>query len=258
MTAVKDSVAASTTVPPQDPAAAATAARRRAGLVAAVAGLVLLPWFWSVQAVASLGASPPLGGPDQEFVDFYADNYSRLPVNATLFIGQWVILLVFLVALIRAASWRLDLAALLAITLAGASTAIYVGAEGVRLWPVFQGDMTAAKLRDQLDPVLAQAALVSRDGLHAPASVLMGASVLVIAWLLARSGLWAHWVMSGLAALAGAYALSSVVGGQEGWGPGFIILWGPVTAVLLLIGRRHGRSPGLSRAKESASSSYQP
>ncbi len=40
-----------------------------------------------------------------------------------------------------------------------------------------------------------------------------------IAWLLAPSGLLAHWVMAGFATLAGGYALSSVLGGQEGLVP---------------------------------------
>ena len=227
-------------------------ARRRAGLVAVVSGLVLLPWFWAVEAIAGFRTvSPPLGAPDTEFIDFYVDNASRIPLNATLFIGQWVIILVLLVSVTRAASRRLDLAAILATTLAGAATAIYVGAEGARLWPVMAADMSAGELREDLDPLLAQAGALSRDGLHAPASVLLGVSVLLIAWLLGHSDLWGHWVMSGLAAVAGALALSSVIVGPEGFGPGFIfVLWGPVSAVLLLIGLRRTRTHSHSPAGE--------
>lgn len=219
------------------------ATRRRAGLVAAVAGLVLLPWFWIVEAVAGLRpVPPPLGAPGGEFIDFYVDNFSRIPLNATLFIGQWAIILVLLVSVVRTAHDRLDLAAILSITLAGCATAIFVGAEGARLWPVMAADMSAPTLRDGLDPLLAQAAVLSRDGLHAPASVLLGISVLLLAWMLARSDLWGRVVMSGLAVIAGVFALSSVIVGPEGFGPGFIfVLWGPVTAVVLLIGRRRGR-----------------
>jgi hypothetical protein len=209
------------------------AARRRAGLVAAVAGLVLVPWFLLTQAVVELDPDPPpLGAPGQDFVDFYVENHSRIPLNVTLFIGQWVIVLVLLVAVVRAACVRLDLAALLAITLAGASTAIYVAAEGVLLWPALpSSDMDGQVLGDTLDASLAQAAVLPRDGLHAPASVLLGVSALVIAWLLAKSDLWGHWAMSLLGALAGAFALSSLLVGPEGFGPGFIfVLWGPVTA----------------------------
>lgn len=220
------------------------AARRRAGMVATVAGLVLLPWFLVIDLIAGFRpGSPPLGAPAEEFVDFYVENFSRIPLHITLFIGQWVIVLVLLVAVVRAACTRLDLAAILATTLAGAATAIYVGAEGVLLWPVPAADMTAGKLRDNLDPGLAQAAVLSRDGLHAPAGVLLGGSVLVIAWLLARSDLWGHWAMSVLAVLAGALALSSVLVGPEGFGPGLIfVLWGPVVAVLLLVGRWRSRN----------------
>jgi hypothetical protein len=226
------------------------AGRRRAGLVAAIAGLVLLPWFWTMEAVAGFRpVSPSLGEPGQEFVDFYVANISRIPVATTMFIGQWVIVLVLLVAVIRAATDRLDLVAVLAVTLAGGATAIYVGAEGVRLWPVLAAGMSAEALRADLDPTLAQAAVLSRDGLHAPASVLLGLSVLLIAWLLAGSALWGHRVMSGLAVLAGAFALSSVLVGTDGFGPGFVfVLWAPVTAVLLLIGRRRDRPRARDRS----------
>lgn len=220
-------------------------ARRRAGLVASVAGLALVPWFLVMNQISGLRPeSPSLGAPAQDFVDFYVDNSSRIPLNTTLFIGQWIIQLVLLVALVRAACMRLDLAAIVAITLAGAATAIYVVAEGVRVWPVLATtDMTAEEIRDNLDPGLAQAAVLSRDGLHAPAAVLLGVSVLVIAWLLARSDLWGHWAMSVLGLVAGAFALSSVLVGPEGFGPGFIfVMWIPVVAVLLLVGRWRSRT----------------
>jgi hypothetical protein len=230
-----------------------TAARRRAALVAAVAGLVLLPWFWLVEALVGFEpVSPPLGAPEQEFINFYVENTSRIPLNATLFIGQWVIILVLVVSMAVTACRRMGLAAVLAITLAGAATAIYVGAEGVRLWPVMAADMSAENLRKDLDPGLAQAASLSRDGLHAPASVLLGVAVLLIAWLLARSDLWGRWVMSGLAVVAGVFALSSVVVGPEGFGPGFIfVVWGPVSAVVLLVGRRRLRTASLGGARSA-------
>lgn len=225
-------------------------ARRRAGLVAAAAGLGLIPWFLIIDPIAGFRPdSPEPVAPALDFVDFYVDNVSRIPLNATLFIVQWVIGLVLVLAVVRAACRRLDLAALLAITLAGAAAAVYVGAEGVRLWPVLGFDMKSGTLRDNLDPGLAQAAVLSRDGLHAPASVLLGISVLFIAWLLARSDLWGHWAMSALAVVAGAFAVSSALVGPEGIGPGFIFLiWGPVVAVLLLVGRRRPRTPVPSSA----------
>jgi hypothetical protein len=83
-------------------------ARRRAGLVAAVAGLVLVPWFLVIDPLAGFRPeSPPVGAPAQDFVDFYVDNFSRIPLNTTLFIGQWVILLVLLVpsSVLPAGAW---------------------------------------------------------------------------------------------------------------------------------------------------------
>jgi hypothetical protein len=228
-------------------------ARRRAGVVAAVAGLALVPWFPLIDRMAGMRPeSPEPAAPGQDFIDFYVDNFARIPLNTMLYVVQWVILLVLLVAVVRAACRRLDVAAILAITLAGAATAIYVGAEGVRLWPVLAASgMAADGLRDVVDPELARAAVLSRDGLHAPAAVLLGASVLVIAWLLARSDLWGHRAMSVLSAVAGAFAVSSVLVGPEGFGPGLVfVLWGPVVAVLLLIGRRRTRTLAPSAAEK--------
>ena len=218
-------------------------ARRRAALVGAVAGLGLVPWFLLIEPLAGLRTlQPEVEAPVQDAVDFYGDNFTQIPLNTTLFIGQWVIMLVLLVAVVRAACRRLDLAAILAVTLAGAATAIYVTGEGVRVWPVLAFDMNVGKLRDSLDPGVAHAVVFSRDGLHAAAAVLLGVSVLVIAWLLARSDLWGHWAMSVLAVVAGTFAVSSVLVGPEGFGPGLILaLWGPLVAVLLLVGRWRAR-----------------
>ncbi len=218
--------------------------RQRAALVAAIAGLALLPYFLAIAPIAGFHpVSPPLGSPAQEFVDFYVANASRIPLNVTLFIGQWVIQLVLLVGIVRAACRRVGVGAIVAIAVSTAATAIYVGAEGVLLWPVLASDMSAEKLRTALDPQLAAAAVLSRDGLHAPAGVLLGVALLVIAGLLGAGDLWGHWAMSGLALLVGAVALSSVLVGPQGLGPGLIfVLWAPVTGVLLLVGRRRVRA----------------
>ena len=113
------------------------AARRRAAVVAAVAGLALVPWFYVAVSVGKLRTeSPSVGDPVGQYVDFYVDNFSRIPVRATAFIVQWVILLVLLAAVVRAACRRLDLAPIVAVALAGAATTVYVVAEGVGAWPV--------------------------------------------------------------------------------------------------------------------------
>jgi hypothetical protein len=218
---------------------AVVAARRRAALVAAVAGLALVPYFLVVVNMLTdlRTVSPPPGAPANDFVDFYVDNFSRIPLHATAFIVQWVITLVLLVAVVRSACVRLDLAATVAITLAGASTAVYVFTEGLGAWPALSFDMNAAKVRGNLDASVAEALVLSRDGLHAAASVLVGISLLVIAWLLARSDLWGHWLLSVLAVVAGVSAMASMVLGPEFIGPGLLWVWGIVVSVVLLVAR---------------------
>ncbi|MBM3675233.1 MAG: hypothetical protein FJW88_09840 [Actinobacteria bacterium] len=177
------------------PDAELAAARRRAGIVAAVAGLGLVPYFYLAGALAAMPVdeAPPVGAPAERFVDFHIDNFSEMPLNATLAIGMWVIWLFLIVALVRAACRRLDLAAILAVTLAGSATAVFVVAEGILVWPVVLLDMTASRIRDNLDLGVAEAMVLSRDGIHATAIVLLGCSMFVVAWLLARSDPWGHW-----------------------------------------------------------------
>jgi hypothetical protein len=161
-----------------------------------------------------------------------------MPLNATLAIGMWVIWLILIVAVARAACRRFDVAAILAVTLAGAATAVFVAAEGILAWPAVLFDMTARGIRDNLDPGVAQAMVLSRDGIHATAIVLLGVSMFLVAWLLARSDLWGHWPLAVIAALAGIPATLHVLVGSEGLGPGLIILWGVVIGVVVPIGQR--------------------
>jgi hypothetical protein len=218
------------------------AVRRRAGVVAAVAGLLSAPYFWLFSAIVGWPGSgaPPPSAPVSEFVDFYVDGSTEIPLVATIAVGSWVIWLTLVVAVVRAACRRLDLAAILAVTMAGASTAVYVAAEGVLAWPTI--GLTAGEVSENLDPGVAQAMVLSRDGLHAAAGVLLGVSMLVVAWLLARSDLWGHWLLAGLGAVAGVSACTSMIVGPEGFGAGAVLLWGIVVGVVVLIGLR--RDPG--------------
>ena len=146
--------------------------------------------------------APPVGAPEQDFVDFYRDNFSEMPLNVTLTIGMWVILLVLIVAVVRAACRRFDLAAILAVTLAGAAT---VGLRGGRGHPRLAGRPVRHDpegIRDNLDPGVAQAMVLSRDGIHATAIVLLGLSMFLVAWLLS-SDMWGHWPLAVGAGLAG-------------------------------------------------------
>lgn len=220
----------------------AAMARRRAAIVGAAAGLSLAPYFWLSLATVGWPARevPSFRAPAADFVDFYVEESSRIPVTATVAIGSWIIWLVLVVAVVRAACERLDLAAILAVTLAGASTAIYVAAEGVLAWPTI--GTTTSEISERLDPGVAQALVSSRDGLHAAAAVVLGVSVLIVSWLLTRSDLWGHWSLAVAGFLAGASACASMVVGPEGLGPGAIMLWGILVAVVLLLGLRRNPS----------------
>ena len=213
-------------------------ARRRAGVVAAVAGFALAPYFWLSAAVVGWPAedAPSVGAPATDYVDFYVDGLSRIPLTATVAIGIWVIWLVLVVSVVRAACRRLDLAAVVSVTLAGASTAVYVAAEGVLAWPTI--GMRANEISENLDSGVAQAMVLSRDGLHAAASVPLGISLLMVSWLLARSDLWGHWLLAVVGSIAGVSACVSMIVGPEGLGAGGVLLWGIVVAVVLLVGFR--------------------
>jgi hypothetical protein len=217
-------------------------ARRRAGLVAAVAGLALAPYFWLSGAVVGWPAdeAPSVGAPAAAYVDFYVDEFSRIPLTATVAIGMWAIWLVLVASVARAACRRLDLTAIVSVTLAGASTAVYAAAEGVLAWPTI--GMTADEVSENLDAGVAQALVLSRDGLHAAAGVLLGISLLLVSWLLARSDLWGHWPLAVVGFLAGVSACASMIVGPEGLGAGGILLWGIVVAVVILAGRRRNVS----------------
>lgn len=216
-------------------------ARRRASIVAAVAGLSLAPYFWLSMAVVGWPGqeAPAVGAPATDYVDFYVEGFSRIPLVATVAIGSWATWLVLVVSVVRAACRRIDLAAILAVTLAGASTAVYVAAEGVLAWPAI--GMTAGEIQGNLDAGVAQAMVMSRDGLHAAAAVLLGISLLVVSWLLARSDLWGHWLLAAFGFLAGVSACAAMIVGPEGIGPGGIMVWGIVVAVVVLIGLRRTR-----------------
>lgn len=214
------------------------AARRRGSVVAAVAGLLLAPYFWVFSAFVGWPGweAPPPGASASEFVDFYVNGTTQIPLVATAAIGSWAIWLTLVVSVVRAACRRFDLAAIMAITLAGASTAVYVAAEGVLAWPTI--GLTASELSQNLDPGVAQALVMSRDGLHAAASVLLGLSLFVVSWLLTRSDLWGHWLLAVVGFLAGVSACAAMIVGPEGMGPGGIMIWGILVAVIVLIGRR--------------------
>lgn len=221
-------------------------ARRAAALVAGLAGLGLVPWFWVTQFLTELPTeSPPSDAPAGEFVTFYADNLSHIPARTTMFTIQWVMMLVAVVAMNHAANRRRGLAGGLAVTLGGVATAVYVVTEGIGAWPVLIPDVTAADLAKTLDPGVAQALVMSREGLHCVAAVVLGCALIATAVELARSDLWAHKTFGVISALCGLGAMLSLFAGVESLAPGTFVLWGPLVGVLALIarGRLGGHAP---------------
>jgi hypothetical protein len=218
------------------PADETRAARRLAAVVAAAAAVALPVWFWVTTAVWGLGDTPPPGAPAAAFRAFYVDSHAAFPMYATANIVMWTLLLVVLVAVVRAAVTRIDLVAVLAITLAGAATAVTVMAEGVLAWPAL---VTAGpqELTADLDPAVAQALVLSRDGLHGPALVLFGLALLLIAGLLARSDLWGHRTVAVLTAVTGGLSAAYILLGPESAGAILTVPWAIAMAVALLVDR---------------------
>lgn len=194
--------------------------RRRAGVVAAVAGLALVPYFWFASALVGWPGhnAPAADAPARAFVDYYATEASQVRRAATVAIGLWVLWLALVVAAVRWACRRLDFAAVFAMTLAGASVAVFVAAEGVMVWPAIA--VSAREIAEHLDPEIARASVMSRDGLHAAASVPWGVSMLVVAWLFVRSDLRGRWVLGGVGVLAGVSACTTMFQGSDPLGPG--------------------------------------
>jgi hypothetical protein len=223
---------------------ATTTARRRASVAAAIAGLVLAPYFWV--SVAVLGwpgwDAPDPSAPGSAFVDFYVDGAARIPLIATVAIGSWAIWLTLVVSVVRAACRRLDLAAILAVTMAGASTAVYVAAEGILAWPTI--GLSTSEIPAILDPGVARALVMSRDGLHAAASVLLGIAMILVSWLLVRCDLWGHWLLAASGFLAALSACAAMITGPDGLGPGGVMVWGILVGVVLLIGLRSNDQDG--------------
>ena len=68
------------------PTDSTVAARRSAALVAAVTAFVVPPWFIATLAVVGTykdNYMPGVDAPDRDFVQFYVDNFSKIPLTST-------------------------------------------------------------------------------------------------------------------------------------------------------------------------------
>lgn len=219
-----------------DPAAA----RRSAALVAAVVAFVVPPWF--IASLAMVGTykdnyMPGLDAPDRDFVQFYADNFSKIPLTSTMFIIGWALILVVLIALVRALASRMTLPGILAITFAGISTAVSVASQGLFTYPTILVEMTAERIPANLDPAVARFIVLSTEGIQNGGGVLIGMALLMVALLAARSDLWGHWAIAVVAVLMGvAGSLNMVLGGSGSMVVG-MIPFGIFVGVVLLIAR---------------------
>ncbi len=154
-----------------------------------------------------------------------------------MFIVGWVLVLVVLIALVRALNPRLMLPGILAITFAGVSTAVSVASQGLFTYPTLAFEMTAERIPANLDPAVARFIVVSTEGIQAAGGVLMGVALLMVALLAARSDLWGHWAIAVVAALMGlAGTLNMVLGGTGSMIFG-MIPFGIFVGVVLLIAR---------------------
>jgi hypothetical protein len=222
---------------PTDPTAAA---RRSAALVAAVVAFVVPPWF--IAALALVGTyrdsyTPGLDAPERDFVQFYVDNFSEIPLTSTMFIIGWSLMLVVLIALVRALDPGLTLPGILAITFAGLSTAVSVASQGLFTYPTIMFEMTAERIPANLDPATARFIVLSTEGVQNAGGVVIGVALLMVALLAARSDLWGHWAIAAVAAVMGvAGTLNMVLGGGGSMIVG-MIPFGIFVGVVLLIAR---------------------
>lgn len=234
----------------------AVAARRSAALVAAVVAFVVPVWF--IAALAVVGSyrgnyMPGLDAPDQDFVQFYVDNFSKIPLTSTMFIIVWTLILVVLVAIVRALSPRLTLPGILAITFAGVSTAVSVASQGLFTYPTLAFEMTAERIPANLDPAVARFLVLSTEGIQNAGGVLIGVALLMVALLAARSDLWGHWAIAVVAALMGVVGTFNMLLGGGGSMVVGLSPFGIFAGVVLLIARSRLHEPQAIQSSPSSS-----
>ena len=195
------------------------AEQRAAVVVAAVVAVVVPVWFFGTLVVVGTYRNnymPGLDAPDRDFVQFYVDNFSEIPLTSTMFIIGWALVLVVLVALVRALTPRLTLPGILAITFAGVSTAVSVASQGLFTYPTIVFEMTAERIPANLDPAVARFIVLSTEGVQNAGGVLIGVALLMVALVAARSDLWGHWVIAVVAGLMGVVGTLNMVFGGGG------------------------------------------
>ena len=193
--------------------------RRSAALTGAIAAFVLpIGLIATLSVVSGYQGNyiPGVDAPRRDFVRFYTDNFSRIRVTSTMFILLSVLVLVVIVAVVRAAAPHAGLLGIVAITLAGASTAVSVAVQALFVSPTVVLEMTGQNLPRNLDPGVARFLVLAADGAPNAAGVLIGVALILMAVLLVRGDLWGHWVLGITAALMGAVGVVNMVIGGAG------------------------------------------
>jgi hypothetical protein len=214
-------------------------ARRRAGLVTGVAGLGLpLSVFVTLLVVGQYRANyvPGIDAPSGDFVTFYADNFSKIRLTATLTVWSTVLVLVLFISLIRYISGWFDLLGTLAVALAASATAVSVAGQALFASPTLVFEMTDSKIADNLDAGVARTLIAIPDTLDAVSGILFGLAFIALGIMIFGSDIVGRRFLAVSAGLMGVFgAVNLVLGG----GGGFItiILWGVPAAVLVLISR---------------------
>ena len=217
------------------------ATRRRSALVAAVVAFVVPVWFFATLVVVGSYRDNYVPKPEdsgERFVQFYVDNFSKIRVTSTMFVIGWVLILVVLVALLRALTPTNTLPGTLAVTSVGAWLAVTVASQGLFTWPTLIPEVSASEVAANLDPGVARFLVLGVEGVQAPGGILLGVSLLMVALVAARSDLWGHHAIAIVAAIMGVVGTLNMVLGGGGTGTEGMILFGIVVGVLLLIARR--------------------
>jgi hypothetical protein len=223
------------------------AVRRVAALVVVVVAFVVPVWYIATLIVVGTYRDnyvPGVGARDQEFVQFYVDNFSKIRLTSTMFIIGWILILVLLVSVVRVFAPRVRLAGIVAVTLAGASTAVSVASQGLFTYPTLVPELTADKLPANLDPEVARFIVLSTEAIQNAGGVLLGVALLMVALLAAQSDLWGHRFIAVIAALMGIVGTLNMVVGGAGTAVFGMIPFGIITGLVLLRARRRLGSPG--------------
>lgn len=227
---------------PTDPAGDARRETRRAALVAAIAGLAFPVWVFTTMVVAEgfRGDMPEVDEPGRQLVPWIADNFTRIRVVATMRMVMWIVLLVFVVALVQYTRRRVGLLGLLTVALTAAGTAVGVAGQAVFASPTMVWELNERNLAANLDPGVARWMLISGDVSGTFAAMLFGAALATLGIRFLCSDVMARRFLGITAIVIGAGALLGPVlgNGNDNPLPAFLALWAIVAAILLLVARR--------------------